>query len=360
MHPTCTLCVSSSDDASIKIWDYENGDYIKTLKGHTSSINAIKFTPTGSHVASASSDWSIKIWDFKSFNCVRTLRGHDHIISDLLFLPYFSDATDNMEDDMEESNNNNNTGLSSNITQSQQLLSCSRDETIKIWDIDTGFCNDTLQNHHTDWIRCITLNNDATVLASGGNDTIICLYQIIPGQNKFTIKGKLTGHDHVIESLSFIIQKYKPAYSPETQITGKKSSSSNNNTNIYNYLASGSRDKSIKLWDIKSLSCIHTFSFHDNWVRTVLIHPNGNYIISCSDDRTIRVIDIKVSVYGRDMFFTLCINYIFLFFDKKSNRCLRTIKDAHKHFIASIAMHYSQPILISGSVDYTIKCWALD
>jgi len=79
-----------------------------------------------------------------------------------------------------------------------------------------------------------------------------------------------------------------------------------------------------------------TFRAHENWVRGVLVHPSGNHILSCGDDRSIRVFDIK------------------------SNRCLRTIEDAHPHFVTSLAMHHTLPILVSGSVDHTIKCWQLD
>lgn len=62
----------------------------------------------------------------------------------------------------------------------------------------------------------------------------------------------------------------------------------------YSYLASGSRDKTVKLWDPLKNACLATFTCHDNWVRSVLLHPNGKYIISCSDDKSIRVVDIKV------------------------------------------------------------------
>jgi platelet-activating factor acetylhydrolase IB subunit alpha len=37
-----------------------------------------------------------------------------------------------------------------------------------------------------------------------------------------------------------------------------------------------------------------TFGSHENWVRCVIFHPSGKYIISSSDDKTIRVMDIKV------------------------------------------------------------------
>jgi platelet-activating factor acetylhydrolase IB subunit alpha len=37
-----------------------------------------------------------------------------------------------------------------------------------------------------------------------------------------------------------------------------------------------------------------TFAAHENWVRSVVFHPSGKFIISASDDKTIRVMDIKV------------------------------------------------------------------
>ena len=54
---------------------------------------------------------------------------------------------------------------------------------------------------------------------------------------------------------------------------------------------------------------------HDNWVRGLLFHPGGGkVIISCSDDKTIRV------------------------WDYKNRRCQKSL-DAHSHFATSIGEH---------------------
>jgi WD40 repeat protein len=65
--------------------------------------------------------------------------------------------------------------------------------------------------------------------------------------------------------------------------------------NEFSYLASGSRDRTVKLWDSINAICLMTFNCHENWVRQVIFHPSYKYIISCSDDKSIRVLDIKVS-----------------------------------------------------------------
>lgn len=35
-----------------------------------------------------------------------------------------------------------------------------------------------------------------------------------------------------------------------------------------------------------------TFSDHENWVRCVRVHSSGAFVLSCSDDRSIRVLDV--------------------------------------------------------------------
>lgn len=39
--------VSSSEDATIKVWDFESGEYERTLKGHTDSVQDIAFDHHG-------------------------------------------------------------------------------------------------------------------------------------------------------------------------------------------------------------------------------------------------------------------------------------------------------------------------
>ena len=46
-HPMYSLLVSASEDATIKVWDFETGDYEKTMKGHTDSVQDIAFDHTG-------------------------------------------------------------------------------------------------------------------------------------------------------------------------------------------------------------------------------------------------------------------------------------------------------------------------
>lgn len=47
MHPIYSDVASSSEDGSIKIWDYEAGELNNTMKGHTGTVNYVAFHPNG-------------------------------------------------------------------------------------------------------------------------------------------------------------------------------------------------------------------------------------------------------------------------------------------------------------------------
>jgi platelet-activating factor acetylhydrolase IB subunit alpha len=59
------------------------------------------------------------------------------------------------------------------------------------------------------------------------------------------------------------------------------------------FLLTGSRDKLIKLFILQTGEHLYTFTGHDNWVRSLSLHSSGNYLYSCSDDKTIRVWDLN-------------------------------------------------------------------
>lgn len=58
-------------------------------------------------------------------------------------------------------------------------------------------------------------------------------------------------------------------------------------------LISGSRDKTIRFWDVYSATCLFILSGHENWVRNLRLHPAGKYLISVGDDKKMKVWSIE-------------------------------------------------------------------
>lgn len=100
---------------------------------------------------------------------------------------------------------------------------------------------------------------------------------------------------------------------------------------LRDFLASGSRDKSIKIWEAKSGRCLLSLVGHDNWVTDLCFHPNGKFLLSVSDDKSMRVWDLSVG------------------------RCSKKLLNIHTHFVTTIAI--KQKAVVTGSVDQTIKVW---
>ncbi len=73
----------------------------------------------------------------------------------------------------------------------------------------------------------------------------------------------LTGHSEVVRSV---------VYSPDGR-----------------YLASGSQDKTIKIWEVATGKELRTLTGHSNSVFSVAYSPDGRYLASGSSDRTIKI-----------------------------------------------------------------------
>lgn len=292
-HPVYNVMASASEDATIKVWDYESGDYEKTMKGHTDAVNDIAFDSGGKHLASCSSDLTIKLWDFAGGDCIKTLHGHDHTVSSIVFVP-----------------------------SGDFLVSASRDKSIKVWEFATGYCTKTLLGHR-EWVRVAVVSADGTMVASGSNDQSIRVWDL----NTKECKTEFREHDHVVECVAWAPENCTPAINEavlaENSSAGRSAGP---------FLVSGSRDKTIKVFDVSTGSCIISLIGHDNWVRGVLFHPGGKLLVSCADDKTLRVWDFK------------------------NRRCTKTI-NAHEHFVTCIDFHKAGPYVITGSVAQDCKVW---
>eukprot|EP00968_Pinguiococcus_pyrenoidosus_P008784 scaffold650_cov249-Pinguiococcus_pyrenoidosus.AAC.12 len=147
----------------------------------------------------------------------------------------------------------------------------------------------------------------------------------------------LVGHEHVIESVSFAPGPLPPGLLARREgEEAKDPATAEAEGEEQLHLVSGSRDGTVRVWNATRGSSLFVLRAHDNWVRGVVWHPCLKYVLSCGDDRTLRVYDLK------------------------SKRCARTINDAHTHFVTSVAIHSALPLLASGGVDRCTRVWALE
>ncbi|TKR68269.1 hypothetical protein L596_024270 [Steinernema carpocapsae] len=299
-HPKYTIFASCSEDSTIKIWDFESGEYDRTLKGHTAAVQDICFDKTGILLGSCSADLTIKIWDFSnSYDCLKTLKGHDHNISSITFVP-----------------------------SGDYLLSASRDRQVKMWEVSTGYCIHTFVGH-AEWVRMVRVSFDGSLFATCGNDHTVRVWSM---QAK-TEKMVLHGHEHVVECVAWVPDSALPyiGHQDVAKMNGGGNAAAIAEA-ANTYLLSGSRDKTIRCWNVHTNQCLFVLAGHDNWVRGIVVHPHGKFILSVSDDKTMKI------------------------WATEGRRCQKTI-GAHGKFVTSIDFHPKLPYAITGSEDMCVKVW---
>ncbi|KAG8908519.1 protein with putative role during mitosis [Tulasnella sp. 403] len=289
-HPVFSIVVSASEDATIKTWDWETGEFEGTLKGHTRAVQDVDFDAKGDLLVSCSSDLTIKLWDVQhEYKNIKTLVGHDHVVSTARFMP-----------------------------SGDLIVSASRDTSIRVWDVATGACND-----HTARV-----------------------WDAQTGE----VKMDFLGHDNVVEMAVFAPVA---AYPYIRELAGLSTTDRNKTPGLY--IATGARDKIIKLWDVTTGQVLRNLAGHTNWVRALVFHPTGKFLLSAADDYSIRVWDLK------------------------TGRCTKVVDSAHSHFVGTMSWGRASAssgviadgtmksnddgverkinVLATGSVDLTIKIW---
>ncbi len=139
------------------------------------------------------------------------------------------------------------------------LASGSHDRSVKIWDMDTGECLHTLQEH-TGAVQCMALKG--TTLVTGSWDGTLRVWDVEMGERLHV----LIGHLDRVQCIQF---------------DGERA-------------VSGADDHTVKVWDVGSGRCIQTLTGHTKpIIPSLLFDSQRNIVISGSEDRTIRIWDIS-------------------------------------------------------------------
>lgn len=134
-----SLVAAGHSDGVVRLYVAADGELKVSLAGHRGSVTAASFGPSGSLLATGGVDGDVVVWDVTAESGLRRLRGHVGGITDLVFV---------------------GEGL---------LISSSKDCLVKVWDVDSGTCAQTLVGHRSE-VWSLDVDASGSLLVSGASD----------------------------------------------------------------------------------------------------------------------------------------------------------------------------------------------
>jgi coatomer protein complex subunit alpha (xenin) len=88
----------------------------------------------------------------------------------------------------------------------------------------------------------------------------------------------------------------------------------------------------VRVFDHRQRQLLFELSGHTDYVRSVAFHPEAPWLVTASDDQTVRV------------------------WNWQSRTCLSVLA-GHSHYVMSAQFHPKEDLIVSSSLDQTVRVW---
>ena len=272
------VLATGSYDTTIRIWDIETCEELRTLRGHESGIRCLQFDDT--KLISGSLDRSLKVWNWHTGQCLSTYTGHGGGIIGLHF-------------------------------DSALLASGSMDTTVKIWNFEDK--STFVLRGHGDWVNAVRLDSVSCTVVSASDDCTVKMWDLETRQCIRTYEGHVGQVQQVLLMPSeFDFDESGPDEHDGSSSTASLPSHSGVSQDVMDvsrsesfgpgfsggdrplpprYMLTSALDSTIRLWDTATGRCLHTYFGHLEGVWALA--ADTLRIVSGAEDRMVKVWDPK-------------------------------------------------------------------
>ncbi|MEO0841030.1 MAG: NB-ARC domain-containing protein [Cyanobacteria bacterium J06643_5] len=310
------LLVTGSIDGQVYLWKWKESQLIFQHQAHKSIVESVAFSSDNLKIASSSRDRSIKIWDVLTEQCSLSLDLPDKNIGIVKNLVFNQDG-------------NKLFGYSN-----KQIIS---------WDLDSG--NYWLLIESQSRICSLSLSCQDNFLVFGCEDGTIHIWDLIKQKfiNQYFIDSGIVLSVRVTENIQIVACSIKDKIVKVENLNNSKSiqiQSQSYNISLIDiscngkYIATGSGEKIIKIWDINTDLYLQSLSGHVSEINAITFSTTNKVLATASVDRTVKIWDIT------------------------TGKCLKTLQ-GRADFIHSVIFSSDNQTIISGS-QHSINFWDID
>jgi len=272
--PDGSLLLSSSQDNTVRVWDFEAAQALKTFRGHGGRVQAAAFLSDGKRILSAAHDNTVREWSIAGYEEIRTLKGRvlDGHADAVLAAAYSQDQSRVITASRDRTARTWNaiTGepgltlaeghayLASTAVffpGGRRLLTAAVDNTARIWDVGTG--GQLLRLDRSGRSAAATLSHHAKWIATGGDDKSAQLWDASTGQRLKKFEA------HLAEVTAV-------AFSPDDRL-----------------LATGDTKGHVKLWNIEAGRVVAKLDGHSRRISAITFLSDGSRVLTASGDNTV-------------------------------------------------------------------------
>lgn len=252
-----------------------------TLKGPSEVVSSLALA--SAYFTTGNSNGTISVWNFPSGQLKTTLQGHTEAVNALAA-----------------------------SADGKVLASGSDDQTVKIWNLETGAVVRTLSGH-SGAVSTVAVSPDGQFVASGSWDKTIKIWNAKTGE----LLRTLTGHSGLVNAVAI-------APTPPIPPLGKGG--------LGGVLASGSKDGSIRLWNLATGQEIRTIGGKNLAVLSLAFTPDGKSLAAGNSNGTVGL------------------------WNAGNGQLIRRLS-GHTDGVWSVAFSRDGAMLVTGSWDKSVRLW---